>query len=116
MNYHNTNNLSGVDLQDAEEKTLNQEEKVQAFFNLHPLRKFLPSDVEHWLKQKGKIPHSTPITSIRRAMSNLKKDGRLDKLPDTAIGAYGCGAYEHYYQLSQRWAPAGYAEQHPLQF
>lgn len=113
MTFYNTTNLMGQTLRDATEEALTQEDKVQAFFNQHPKEKFLPSDVEYRLKQTGKISHSTPITSIRRAMSTLKKDGRLDKLTDTGIGPHGCGAAEHYYQLSA-WVPAGYLEQHPV--
>jgi hypothetical protein len=113
MTFYNTTNLTGQTLKDATQEALTQEDKVQLFFNQHPCEKFLPSDVEFRLKRTGKIPQSTPITSIRRAMSNLKKDGRLDKLPDTGIGAHGCGAAEHFYQLSA-WVPAGYSEQHPI--
>jgi hypothetical protein len=39
----------------------------------------------------------SPITSIRRAMSNLKRDKHLFKKDKTKIGIYGDP--EHYYEL-----------------
>lgn len=113
MTFYNTTNLTGATLQDEEREASGQENAVQVFFNAHPGEKFLSSDVHYYLISNGKLPSRTMVQYIRRAMSNLKKAGRLDRLPETAIGGHGYGKSEHYYQLST-WAPAGYSEQHPV--
>ncbi|MEZ2446095.1 hypothetical protein AB6805_30480 [Chitinophaga sp. RCC_12] len=114
MEYYNTNNLTGEALHDATQRAGSQEDIIQKFFNKHRTEKFLVSEVYHRLLEDHKITERTPIWSIRRAISRLKKDGKLDKLPETAIGANAHGSPEHYYQLST-WAPAGYSEQHPIE-
>ena len=42
--------------------------------------------------------NKVPITSIRRAMSNLQKEKKLVKTTDTKTGIYG--APEHYYRIN----------------
>ena len=44
-----------------------------------------------------KFPNQVPITSIRRAMSNLQQEEKLVKTTDTKTGIYG--APEHYYRI-----------------
>lgn len=108
--YYNTNNLTGDDLTASHEKTNRQLDIIQDFFNKHPGEKYTASDVEHELKRSGKLKEGVPITSIRRAMTDLKNDGRIDKLDETAVRPHGCNAAEHYYQLSKTFCPAGYSE------
>ena len=43
------------------------------------------------------FPKQVPITSVRRAISNLKHESKLVKTEDTKTGIYG--SPEHYYKI-----------------
>lgn len=45
--------------------------------------------VYKYLLNTGKITHRVPITSIRRSISNLTKEGLLRKTSGTVKGSYG---------------------------
>ncbi|MBV7531315.1 hypothetical protein [Chitinophaga sp. sic0106] len=104
--YYNTNNLSGSALAIATEDAVSQENLIQSFFNKHPTGEYTASDVEYELKKSGKLHDRTPITSIRRAITTLMKDGRLAKLDKTIISPHGMGSPEHLYQLAPSWKKA----------
>ncbi|MBA7475648.1 hypothetical protein ES707_11020 [subsurface metagenome] len=70
-------------LLEFEEKAVTQEAKVLFFFRQNLHRSFTPFEV----KQHSGL--NAPITSIRRAMSNLTDQGRLIKTPATRQGEYG---------------------------
>lgn len=119
MTYYNTTNLTGSALRHEQENTDTQEEAVMKFFNRHPAGKYLATDVYHHLVTSGKISDRVPLISIRRAITNLKKVGKIQKLNDKAVGAHGYNKTEHYYQLSATWSKttgAGYAEIQPELF
>lgn len=83
--YHNTNKESGATLAQSEAKAKSQEDKVMEFFTAFgDSYHFTPDAV----LQYGDFP-DTPITSIRRAMTNLKKQGKLMKTENMEIGSYG---------------------------
>lgn len=86
--YHNTLGLQNTDLAQAEEKALTQEEKVLELFGANPLAEFTPADVHRILLERGKIHPLTPITSIRRAISNLTHSGKLLKTTHTKPGVF----------------------------
>lgn len=44
------------------------------------------------------FPKQVPITSVRRAISNLKHESKLVKTEDTKTGIYG--SPEHYYRIN----------------
>ena len=44
------------------------------------------------------FPKQVPITSVRRAISNLKHESKLVKTEDTKAGIYG--SPEHYYRIN----------------
>lgn len=114
MTYYKTTDLTHDELQERIQTADTQENIIQAFFNNHPHGKFTASDLEHLLKSENRIGPGTPITSIRRALTNLKKDGRINKLDEFKKGPYGMN--EHFYQLSTGWGKttgAGYAEIQP---
>lgn len=119
MTYYNTTNLMGSALRHEQDNTDTQEEAVMKFFNRHPAGKYLATDVYHHLVTSGKISDRVPLISIRRAITNLKKVGKIQKLNDKAVGAHGYNKTEHYYQLSATWSKttgAGYAEIQPELF
>ncbi len=59
--------------------------------------KWTASLVWEQLLSTDKIHQLTPLTSIRRAISNLQRAGYLEKENETRMGMYGKN--EHYYKL-----------------
>ena len=89
--YHNTNNLSIKEFLKAQKANMKQEEVVRFIFNNTMFKNLTASEVwEHF-----KIYKNVPLTSIRRAMSNLQRQGYLFKLSKTKTGIYG--KPEHFY-------------------
>jgi len=88
--YFNTTNKSGKDLQDSEKKAVGQNEKIMEFYR--SLKIGSPSNVWSYVFD-GKIP----ITSCRRAITTLTKQGLLIKTDLKAPGLYG--EPEHIWKL-----------------
>ena len=70
---------------------MRQEEIIKYIFSNSMFKKLTASEV--W--QHYNIYKKVPLTSIRRAMSVLQKEGYLYKLSKTQIGLYG--KPEHFY-------------------
>lgn len=87
--YFNTTNqnIDYVNKRKAKNKT--QEVLVYDLFKNHTT--MTASEVLH------KFPKRVPITSLRRAISNLQQEQKLVKTTDTKTGIYG--APEHYYTI-----------------
>ena len=92
MPYFNTTQLKNGDLDRARRKAKTQEERVLAFFNLHPAHLYTPFEVQE------KVLPGVPITSVRRAITNLEKAGHLRKTKRMWMGKYG--ARNHCWQLA----------------
>jgi predicted HTH transcriptional regulator len=88
--YYNTNKLNVLDDNKATNKTKVQQEVVKHIFLKH--KKMTASEC-HSIFNKN-----VPITSIRRAMSDLKKEGILVKTDILKDGIYG--SPEHIYSLN----------------
>lgn len=88
--YHNTTNLDLFTVEQKKKECISQEEKVLKVFKNAP--KLSASEVYN------KLNTASPITSIRRAISNLKKQGKLLRLDEFKIGLYG--SPEHYYKAN----------------
>ena len=73
LSYHNTNGQLGIDLLKSDAKAVSQDKWALALFKTLKGLKLSPSDV----KRHYDLAHGTdvPITSIRRAISNNKKNG-----------------------------------------
>jgi hypothetical protein len=81
MNSHfNTTKESGNQLSLLNEIAINQEDKILELMTVY--KRLSPSDV--W-----KYHQNYPITSIRRAMTNLSTKGKLVKTDEKKIGIYG---------------------------
>jgi hypothetical protein len=80
MSHYNTTNESGNQLSLLNEIAINQEDKVLELFTIY--KKLSPSDVWKYYSQY-------PLTSIRRAMTNLSIAGKLVKTDEKKIGIYG---------------------------
>lgn len=85
--YHNTTNSSGQTLLIFEEKAQTQEEIILEFFN-NAKSDYTPDEVMRFLNFEN-----TPITSIRRAITNLTNKGKLIKTNVQRMGAYGKPTY-----------------------
>tara|TARA_R110000765_G_scaffold409589_2_gene507937 strand:+ start:1342 stop:1629 length:288 start_codon:yes stop_codon:yes gene_type:complete len=82
MAYHNTTNLSGGELKDSIKKAQTQNEAVMEIFKMNT--SMSPSQV--W-KCYGAV--KAPLTSIRRSITNLTKEGYLKKTIVQRHGVFG---------------------------
>ena len=82
--FHNTNGSEGEELVESQSDAKKQDEVILRFFRRHQGRLFSPPQV---LLECG-LPN-TPLTSIRRAISNLTKSGYLEKTDNRVVGNYG---------------------------
>ena len=84
--YYNTTNQGGKQLKLNWDKAINQKQKVLGVFLLTPTAHYCPDDVLMVLKELNKKDNNAPITSIRRAISDLTKDGYLVKTDRKVMG------------------------------
>ena len=86
MTYYNTNKETGEVLEKSREKAKSQEERILAFIEKETrINTYKPLTAPHWIANKFNIP----ITSARRALTNLTKAGKLEKTDVMVIGPYG---------------------------
>lgn len=93
--YFNTTGVTGNLLEDFNQKADSQECLIEGFFKRHGRRAFSPSDVQ------GEVLPSAPLTSVRRAMTNLTHQGLLRKLDATKLGRYD--RPEHLWTAPPEW-------------
>ena len=93
MSYYNTNKETGVVLGRSEEKAGTQEEILYRHFLCYPGKVFSPSQLRTVLPD-------CPITSIRRALTNLTSAGNLTKTEIMTEGDYD--KKEHCWTLSRK--------------
>ena len=82
--YHNTNTEVGLTLANSEKQVKSQEELILAYFSNNPALELTPFEVQERLGFTA-----TPITSIRRAMSNLATQDKLEKTDKQKEGQHG---------------------------
>lgn len=87
--FHNSLGLSGTDLKLAEGKARAQEDIVYTFFKTHWRSSYPPSRVHRMLVLSEKIKATVPVTSIRRAISNLTNSGKLSMTKKMVDGPLG---------------------------
>lgn len=92
MPFYNTNGLRDRKLIEAITRADNQEKKVRIIFNFHG--KLTASEVHSY------FPSNVPLTSIRRAMSDLKEQGFISKSENTKDGLFGMP--EHIYEIDNQ--------------
>ncbi len=88
MTYYNTTHLRGQQLARYESQAARQGDIVAEFFRRNPGIDAAPHEVHEVLGLSG-----APLTSIRRAMTNLTKVGILEKTDNKVDGPYGKPAY-----------------------
>ena len=86
--FHNTIGLQDKKLRKYRRQSDSQETVVLTAIKVSK-KKWTPSEIWKELLRIGTIAKKTPLTSIRRAMSNLAYDDELVKLPVQKIGIYG---------------------------
>ena len=83
-NYHNTVPETGEKLQEYQRKAVTQQEEIMFIFKFE-LEKASPKQIYYHCLAYG---HNWPITSIRRAISNLEASGFLEKTGERVPGIY----------------------------
>lgn len=81
--FYNTSHLTGADLTQAKRAAMTQEELILAFFKARAGQLLTPEDALKALSPR------TPITSARRAISNLTLEGHLIKTERMRAGRHG---------------------------
>jgi len=92
--YYNTTSKTGKDLKRAEKKAETQKEIILKLFK----EKKMLSASQAWNLFTRQINKSTPLTSIRRAITDLMNENYLKKTSLMNIGVYGDN--EHIYMLN----------------
>jgi len=82
--FYNTTGECGHQLEFYHSKAASQEMRILQFFEQHKGMRFTPFDVHRALYYAN-----TPVTSIRRAITNLTREGKLVKTTDYEKGVYG---------------------------
>ena len=86
--FYNTTRESGDRLVCYEAVALSQEELVLQFFQQHPDELLKPSQIHSRV-----FTPSVPLTSVRRAITNLTKCGILEKTEWKGMGTFGRPVY-----------------------
>jgi len=81
--FYNTIAEDGNELKESEAQAQGQEHQILDFFKENYPKSFTPFDVLSLLNNKW------PITSVRRSITNLTIDSKLEKLQDQRPGGYG---------------------------
>ena len=84
--YYNTNDETGDTLQDSRSNSVRQEDMILAIFGTYPNEGLTPFDIEDFAHDQEV---SWPITSIRRAITDLTNAGKLSKTETKKLGRYG---------------------------
>jgi len=91
--YHNTTNLNEITVISETIKCQSQEQIILEIYK-RSLRLSASQVLDMYPNQR------TPLTSVRRAISNLMYDGKLIKTDDMKEGIYG--KPEHIYELAEK--------------
>ena len=85
MSYHNTLAHEQPLLGEYQQKAMTQDEKILDFFESWGFdgMEFSPSEIH------DTVLSNAPLTSVRRSMNTLTKQGKLIKTEETRVGPYG---------------------------
>ena len=90
--FHNTIAARGSELTQLDARAQTQEQAVLNFFRQNVGRMFTPSEIHQRL-----FTPATPLTSVRRAITNLTEAGHITKTDIRTLGPYGVA--EHCWYL-----------------
>lgn len=88
MTHYNTTHEQDKKLKEYEVKTETQEDKVLAFFQANSEKHFAPHQI-----LESVFCSNVPPTSVRRAITNLTKSGKLYKTDVKVEGQFGRPCY-----------------------
>ena len=89
LNWHNTIDAQDDELKQHEAKAETQSDRILRMFRGHPERDFTPCEIHNSL---GTIDQPL-LTSVRRSISNLTRDGHLERTKTRRLGAHGAMNY-----------------------
>ena len=96
MSYYNTTNETGDELLGFIGKAMNQAEVIIGIYQRAEHKSLTPSDVWKLWAEYTRLTQP-PLTSIRRAISDLELNGKLIKTDLKKDGIYG--RPEHFWRL-----------------
>ena len=91
--YYNTTREEGVQLKLNIEKAHNQKHKVLSVFQKNPTQNYCADDIIRVLTERDEINTNTPLTSIRRAITDLTNDDYIVKTDKRVMGSAGRKTY-----------------------
>lgn len=91
--YYNTTNEKGSLLQTNMKQAANQEQLTLAVFQTYPNDNLSAYDVWQFLIDNESINEQTPLTSIRRAITDLSNKDKLVKTHMKVLGSAGRSTY-----------------------
>jgi len=91
--YYNTTNENGSLLKTSLKQADNQEQLTLAVFQTYPNDNLSANDVWGFLIDNESINEQTPLTSIRRAITDLTNRDRLVKTDKKVLGLAGRRTY-----------------------
>ena len=84
--FFNTIKATGQKLFEYQDSAKSQEQRIFNYLKSKPWQWYTPTAIQQLLFDDG----LTPITSVRRATTNLEKQGKIEKSPSAnAMGPYG---------------------------
>ena len=89
--WHNTTDEKQLDQLEA--RAGKQEDTILMFFKQNYSKSFTPFEVHR------KVCRQAPITSIRRAITNLTKEGKLVKTREQTVERYGISNYRWRFKI-----------------
>jgi hypothetical protein len=91
--YYNTTNENNSLLKTNMKQANNQEQLTLAVFQTYPNDNLSAYDVWHFLIDNEAINEQTPLTSIRRAITDLSNSDKLVKTNKKVLGSAGRSTY-----------------------
>lgn len=88
QHHYNTTNESGQILIDFNSKSKSQEEMIWDFFITHKLFAYTWAEVQNHFPEMNEC-------SLKRAITNLKNEGKLEKTSEKGVSKYGRPAYKY---------------------
>ena len=86
--FYNTIGATGKELKKFQRQTETQEDKILALLEEHPQEEMTKHEIKTHLVRLGKIHERTPESSISRALTGLKNDGKVLKLDKLRKGEF----------------------------
>tara|TARA_B100000214_G_C23913640_1_gene602585 strand:- start:490 stop:864 length:375 start_codon:yes stop_codon:yes gene_type:complete len=91
--YYNTTNENGLNYKSNLKQAINQEKLTLAVFQTYPNDNLSAYDVWKFLVDNETINQETPLTSIRRAITDLTNAGKIVKTDRKVLGSAGRKTY-----------------------